>query len=130
MLTKDEEKVLKYLVSKLDTSKLSKSNRIIIGSNQYNFCNLPTKQTISTIKKLHELNYIKATFKPHEDGTSPCYIDLNESALNYDFHQKERKRKTKLRKKEKRFDRIFVIITTIIGGILAIIGGLISYFLN
>lgn len=89
MLTKNEEKVLKHLISKLETSKLSVPNRVIIGIGQYEFCNLSSKETISIIKRLHETNYINATFKPHEDGSSPCIIDLKEAGLNYEFHKKE-----------------------------------------
>lgn len=127
MLTKNEEKVLKYLISKLETSKLSAPNRVMIGIGQYEFCGLSSKETISIIKTLHESGYISATFRPHEDGSSPCIIDLKEAGLNYEIHKREEKAKNRRRNIR---DVIFLLIGAFFKELFSLIHDLLPTLIN
>lgn len=92
MLTKEQENVLKYLLTLLETSNFSTPNQIMIGIGHYDFCKQTAAKNIAIINTLDELGYIRAKFMPFQDGTSPCIITLNDSAINYRFHKKQIKK--------------------------------------
>lgn len=114
MLTKEQEEVLKYLLSLLKTSKLSTPNQIRIGAGKYNFCNHSSKSNISILVTLEELGYVQLEFIGHPDEKSSCKITLLNEALNYDFYEKEDK-------KDAFISSFHDIILLIIGGLITVI---------
>lgn len=121
MLTKDQTKVLKYLLSLLKTSSSATTNQVRIGAGDYNFCNNTAQENLSILFTLEDLGLITLNFKGHPDEHSFCTITLLNDALNYEFYQTEDK-------KHAIADHAYELTMLITGSILTLIAQFIYNF--
>lgn len=92
MLTKDQEKTLKYLLS----IERNSDNQISVGRNNYSLNNVTEKDFISYLNLFENSNLIKIHWhSPHHDNLI-CFVDITllPDAINYFKTKKSNKKKT------------------------------------
>ena len=90
MLTKDQEKTLKYLLS----IERNSDNQISVGKNNYSLNNVTEKDFISYLNLFENSNLIKIHWhSPHHDNLI-CFVDITllPDAINYFDNQKTNKK--------------------------------------